>query len=99
MTKTRIYGFFFFFLEFGFVGKQKGNEEQQKGKAYNLMQCDQKRRTGGVFFYFFWEFGFVGKQKGNEKQQKGKAYNLMQSDQKTRTGGVFFFFFFGIWFC
>ena len=43
---------FFFFLEFGF-GKQKGNEKQQKGKAYNLMQCDQKRRTGGVFFFFF----------------------------------------------
>ena len=32
----------FFFLKFGFVRKQKGNEEQQKGKAYNLMQCDQK---------------------------------------------------------
>ena len=36
-------GFFFLFLEFGFVGKQKG-------KAYNLMQCDQKTRTGGVFW-------------------------------------------------
>ena len=44
-------GFFFFFWEFGFVGKQKGNEKQQKGKAYNLMQSDQKTRTGGVFFW------------------------------------------------
>ena len=39
-------GFFFFFGEFGFVGKQKG-------KAYNLMQCNQKTRTGQVFFFFF----------------------------------------------
>ena len=52
--------FFFFFLEFGFVEKQKGNEKQQKGKAYNLMQCDPKTRTGGVFFFFL-EFGFVEK--------------------------------------
>ena len=59
MTKTRTDGIFF--LEFGFVGKQNS---QQKGKAYNLMQCDQKRRTGGIFFlFFFWEFGFVEKQK------------------------------------
>ena len=37
---------------------------KQKGKAYNLMQCDQKTRTGGVFFFFFFlEFGFVEKQK------------------------------------
>ena len=43
-------GFFFFFLEFGFVGKQKGNEKQQKGKAYIVMQCDQKTRTCGVFW-------------------------------------------------
>ena len=48
MTKTRTDGIFF--LEFGFVGKQNS---QQKGKAYNLMQCDQKRRTGGIFFLFF----------------------------------------------
>ena len=55
---------FFFFLEFGFVGKQKGNKKQQKGKAYNLMQCDQKTRTGGGFFFFLnLEFGFVEKQK------------------------------------
>ena len=39
-----------FFLELGFVGKKKGNKKQQKGKAYNLMQCDQKTRTGGFFF-------------------------------------------------
>ena len=45
---------FFFFLEFGLVGKQNGNEKQQKGKSYNLMQCDQKRRTGGDFLFFFW---------------------------------------------
>ena len=57
-------GFFFFFLEFGFVGKQKGNEEQQKGKAYNLMQCDQKRRTGGVFFFFFLGIWFCWKTEG-----------------------------------
>ena len=38
------------FLELGFVGKQKGNKKQQKGKAYNLMQCDQKTRIGGFFF-------------------------------------------------
>ena len=51
MTKTRTYGFFiFYFLEFGFVGKQKGDEKRQKGKAYNLMQCDQKTRTGGGFW-------------------------------------------------
>ena len=49
--------FFFFFLEFGFVGKYKGNEKQQNGKAYNLMQCHQKMRTGGVFF-FFWNLEF-----------------------------------------
>ena len=54
--------FLFFFLEFGFVGKQKGNEEQQKGKAYNLTQCDQKRRTGGVFF--FWGIWFCWKTEG-----------------------------------
>ena len=40
------------FLELGFVGKQKGNKKQQKGKAYNLIQCDQKTRTGGFFFFF-----------------------------------------------
>ena len=34
-----------FFLGFGFVRKQKGNEKQQNGKGYNLMQCDQKTRT------------------------------------------------------
>ena len=29
---------------------------KQKGKAYNLMQCDKKTRTGGFFFcgFFFW---------------------------------------------
>ena len=53
--------FFFFFLKFGFVRKQKGNEEQQKGKAYNLMQCDQKRR-----------FGFVEKQKGRKQNSNRK---------------------------
>ena len=42
-----------FFLEFGFVGKQNGNKKQQKGKAYNLMQCDPKMRTCGFFFFFF----------------------------------------------
>ena len=42
-----------FFLEFGFVGKQNGNKKQHKGKAYNLMQCDPKTRTGGFFFFFF----------------------------------------------
>ena len=53
MTKTRTDGVFF--LEFGFVGKQKGNEKQQKGKAYDLMQCDQKTKTGGNFSsLFFW---------------------------------------------
>ena len=62
MTKTRTDGFFFFFLEFGFVGKQNGNEKQQKGKDDNLMQCDQKRRTGGDFYFYFLEFGFVEKQ-------------------------------------
>ena len=65
--------FFFFFWEFGFVGKQKGNEKQQKGKAYNLMQSDQKRRTGGVcFFFFFLEFGFVEKQKGRKQNSNRK---------------------------
>ena len=54
--------FFFFFLEFGFVGKQNGNEKQHKGKDDNLMQCDQKRRTGGDFYFYFLEFGFVEKQ-------------------------------------
>ena len=24
---------------------------KQKGKAYNLMQCDKKTRTGGFFFF------------------------------------------------
>ena len=61
----------FFFGEFGFVGKQKGNEEQQKGKAYNLMQSDQKTRTGGVFFFFL-EFGFVEKQKGRKQNSNRK---------------------------
>ena len=42
-----------FFLEFGFVGKHNGNKKQQKGKAYNLMQCDPKTRTGG-FFWGIW---------------------------------------------
>ena len=42
-----------FFLEFGFVGKQNGNKKQQKGKAYNLMHCDPKTRTGG-FFWGIW---------------------------------------------
>ena len=57
-----------FFLEFGFVGKQNGNKKQQKGKAYNLMQCDPKTRTGGFFFFFFfWEFGFVEKQKQEQR--------------------------------
>ena len=48
--------YFFWNLEYGFVGKQKGNEKQKKGKAYNLMQCDKKTRTGGFFFcgFFFW---------------------------------------------
>ena len=29
---------------------------KHKGKAYNLMQCDKKTRTGGFFFvvFFFW---------------------------------------------
>ena len=46
----------FFFLEFGFVGKKKGNEKQKKGKAYNLMQCDQKTRTGRIFYFLFFIF-------------------------------------------
>ena len=66
MTKTRTDGFFF--LEFGFVGKQKGNEKQQKGKAYDLKQCDQKTRTGGNFsFLFFWNLVLLK----NRKQEQG----------------------------
>ena len=37
------------FFGIGFCWKQKGNKKQ-KGKTYNLMQCDQKTRTGGFFF-------------------------------------------------
>ena len=58
----------FFFLEFGFVGKQKGNEKQQKGKAYNLMQCDQKNENWRGFL----EFGFVEKQKGRKQSSNKK---------------------------
>ena len=77
MTKTITDGvvFFFFFLEFGFVGKQKGHEKQQKGKAYNLMQCDQKTRTSG-FFFFFLEFDFVEKQKLILLETNGKGKRL-----------------------
>ena len=77
MTKTITDGVFF--LEFGFVGKHKGNEKQQKVKAYDLMQCDQKTRTGRnfSFFFFFLEFGFV------EKQEQGScpARNEWQGKQ------------------
>ena len=42
----------------------KGKRVQRWRKAYNLMQCDQKTRTYGIFFFFFeFEFGFVEKQK------------------------------------
>ena len=56
------------FFGIGFCWKQEGNKKQQKGKANNLMQCDQKTRTGG--FFFFWgggEFGFVEKQKQEQR--------------------------------
>ena len=53
MTKTRTDGGFFFGI--WFCWKTEGNEKQQKGKAYDLMQCDQKTRTYGNFsFLFFW---------------------------------------------
>ena len=60
--KANWWGFILFFWEFGFVGKQKGNEKQQKGKAYNLMQSDQKTRTDG----------FVEKQKGMKQNSNRK---------------------------
>ena len=30
----------------------KGKRVQRWRKAYNLMQCDQKTRTDGIFFFF-----------------------------------------------
>ena len=56
---------FFFFWEFGFVGKQKA-------KAYNLMQSDQKTRTGGVFFFFFWNLVLLKNRREENKAAIGR---------------------------
>ena len=96
--KANWWRFLFFFLEFGFVEKQKGNEKQQKGKAYNLMQCDPKTRTGGGFFLFFFILVLL---KNRREMRNNRREKLIILCSVTKKGELveFFFFFFGIWFC